>query len=297
MALVAGLASVTTVSILIALKLIVYLQSGAASVLASLIDSVVDAKVSLMTLFAIRYSLKPADHDHRYGHGKIEGLAALFQAAFIAGAGVFLVLESVARFSQPHTVENQMAVIAVMVIATILSLGLVAIQKLSLRHAPSLAVEADKAHYSMDIAINIGVIAVMMALSYGAPGWIDPVFALLVALYLAFTVRDIAGKGVDMLLDRELPGSARETITKKVLSHPGVLGMHDLRTSKSGMSVFISFDMEVDADLSLRAAHEIARVVEHDLLGLFPHAEILIHLDPQGDTEDTRHRVSGVHDI
>jgi ferrous-iron efflux pump FieF len=289
MALIAGAASVATVLILIVIKSFALLETGSASILASLIDSVVDASVSIMTFLAIKLSLKPADEDHRHGHGKVEGLAALFQAAFIAGAGFFLLLESAGRFTGPAAPEESNTAIAIMAVATILSVILVMVQNYSLRFAPSLAVEADRAHYSSDILINIGVIGVLLGLQHGAPWWIDPAFAVLVAFYLALTVRRIAGKAVDMLLDRELSGDARERITKKVLSHKYVMGMHDLRTSKSGMKIFISFDIELDPSLLLYNAHEIVREVEYELLIDFPNAEILIHADPHGDTSDTRH--------
>jgi ferrous-iron efflux pump FieF len=153
-------------------------------------------------------------------------------------------------------------------------------------------VEADQAHYSMDILVNIGVIGVLLGLRAGLPHWIDPVFGVAVVIYLGVMVTQIAGKGVDMLLDRELPGNAREVITSKVLSHPYVMGMHDLRTNKSGMRVFISFDIELDPSLLLYHAHEIVREVEHELLLDFPNAEILIHADPHGDTYDTRHHAA-----
>ncbi|MCE7887681.1 MAG: cation diffusion facilitator family transporter [Alphaproteobacteria bacterium PRO2] len=289
MALIAGAASVATVLVLIVIKLFALAQTGSASILASLIDSVVDASVSIMTFLAIRISLKPADEDHRHGHGKVEGLAALFQAAFIAGAGFFLLLESAGRFTGETISEDSDIAIAIMAVATILSVFLVMVQNYSLKFAPSLAVEADRAHYSSDILINVGVIGVLLGLQNGAPWWIDPVFAVFVAFYLAFTVRRIAGKAVDMLLDRELSGDARERITKKVLSHKYVMGMHDLRTSKSGMKIFISFDIELDPSLLLYNAHEIVREVEYELLTDFPNAEILIHADPHGDTSDTRH--------
>lgn len=295
-ALWAGLASVVTVTLLIGIKGFAFWQSDAISILATLIDSLADAAVSAVNVMAIRYSLKPADREHRYGHGKVEGIAALFQAAFIVGAGVFLVLESLSRLAEPHAVEDgSVLVIVVMVISVALSALLVFIQNSSLKFAPSLAVEADKAHYSGDIAVNAGVVIVLLALQKGAPAWIDPVFAVAVAVYLAFTACQIALKGLDMLLDRELPDDVRKKITAKILTHDGVLGIHDLRTYKSGMTVFMSFDIEVDSDLSLRDAHDIVREVELKLLQDFPNAEILIHADPAGDTHDTRHQISGVH--
>ena len=296
MALLAGGLALGTVAILITIKAWAYIDNGSVSVLASLIDSIVDAGASLIMFLAIKYSLKPADSEHRYGHGKIEGLAALFQAAFIAGAGIFLLLESLSRFASPVAFNDTARAVTVMIISTVISFALIAVQTFILRSAPSLAVESDRAHYSTDVVVNLGVIGVLIALQNGAPGWVDPLFGVVLALYLALTVKNIAGKGLDMLLDRELPGAARELITSKVLSHQYVLGMHDLRTHKSGMRVFMSFDIELDPSLLLYNAHEIVREVEHEILIDFPHAEILIHVDPYGDTHDTRHHVSGVHD-
>jgi ferrous-iron efflux pump FieF len=295
LALVAGALSLGTVSVLIVIKTWAYIDNGSVAVLSSLIDSIVDAGASLIMFMAIRLSLKPADSEHRYGHGKIEGLAALFQAAMIAGAAFFLFLEALMRFASPVAFNETHGAITVMAISAVLSLGLTGVQTYILRSAPSLAVESDRAHYSTDFVVNLGVIVVLVALQNGAPGWIDPLFGVVLALYLGLTVKAIAGKGLDMLLDRELAGNVREMITAKVLSHQHVLGMHDLRTHKSGMRVFISFDMELDPSLLLYNAHEIVREVEHELLIDFPHAEILIHVDPYGDTHDTRHLVEGVH--
>lgn len=295
MALVAGAASLVTVAVLIVAKTATYWFTGSASILASLMDSVLDASVSLMMFMAIRYSLKPADSDHRHGHGKIEGLAALFQALLIGAAGVMLVTESAHRFFDPQPVKGHGVAVVVMFFTILASWGLVLIQNYTLRRAPSLAVEADKAHYGNDIIVNGGVIATMGALYFGAPAWLDPLFALAVAFYLAVTVWTIGSKAIDMLLDRELPDEVRKEIKAMVKAHQGVMGMHDLRTSRSGMKIFISFDIEVDADLSLLDAHSIARDTEMELLQRFPHADILIHVDPHNDTEDSRHTVQGVH--
>lgn len=290
-ALWAGMASIITVVILIAIKIVMYFYSGSASVLASLMDSLLDVTVSVMTYFAISFSLKPADEDHRSGHGKIEGLAALFQAMLIALAGIGLLVTALERFFNPQPVTHHGLVIASMVVSIILSLVLVRIQTHMLKEAPSLAIEADRAHYTNDVIVNGGVIVVLLVLWLGGPLWVDPVFALMVAVYLGVTVKTIAGKGLDMLLDRELSDDVRSQIIYKVRAHHGVRDMHDLRTSQSGMRVFISFDIEVDGDMTLTAAHDISRQIEHDLLNDFPHAEIMIHIDPAGDPDDTRHNV------
>ncbi len=290
-ALTAGLASIATVTLLIVMKALMYIMSDSASVLASLVDSLGDATVSLMTYFAIRFSLKPADANHRSGHGKIEGLAALFQASLIMLAGLALLWESGRRFLHPQPVEYHELAIIVMLISIVLSVVLVRIQSRVLKEAPSLAVEADQTHYATDIIVNAGVIVVLLALMAGAPLWIDTLFAVGVVGYLGWAAKGIAMMGLDMLLDRELPDDVRQAIKTRVRAHPGVKGLHDLRTSKSGMRIFISFDIEVDGDMTLTAAHDITRDLEHELLRDFPHAEIMIHVDPYGDPDDTRHSV------
>ncbi|QQG36627.1 MAG: cation transporter [Micavibrio aeruginosavorus] len=288
-ALVAGMASIATVLLLILMKAAIFVITDAASILASLMDSLSDATVSVMTYFAIRFSLKPADDDHRSGHGKIEGLAALFQAALIMLAGAALLWESIRRLAVPQPIENHELAIVVMLVSIALSIVLIRIQEKVLKEAPSLAVEADQAHYATDIIVNAGVIVVMLLLLAGAPLWVDTLFAMAMVGYLGWTARGIGMLGLDMLLDRELPETIRQSIINKVRAHDRVIDMHDLRTSKSGMRVFISFDIEVDGDMKLTDAHEVARHVEYDLLRDFPHAEIMIHIDPYGDADDTRH--------
>jgi ferrous-iron efflux pump FieF len=98
-----------------------------------------------------------------------------------------------------------------------------------------------------------------------------------------------------MLMDKEVSPRVRKTIEDIVLNTKDIHGMHDLRTRQSGMCVHISFDVELSPDLSLKAAHDIVRKLDHKILEKYPHAEIIIHMDPIGDTDDPRHTVRGVH--
>lgn len=291
----AGYAAISIAGILIIIKAVAYYYSESAGVLSSLTDSVVDSLVSMMALASIYYASRPADEDHRWGHGKMEAVSALLQAAMIAGGGVFLIFESLGRFIVPVPVSHQMLGVGVMIASIILSVGLVMIQKNALKKTHSLAVEADSAHYGSDVLINGGVLVVLLLSYYGAPHWIDPLFALGVALFLGKLSWEIAIKAINMLMDRELPESDREKIISIIMSQSGVIDMHDLRTHQSGNNAVMSFDIDVNPDLMLKAAHDIAREVEKALLKEFPGAEILIHVDPAGAPADSRHRIEGVH--
>lgn len=290
MAVLAGQAAVIAVTLMIIIKAWAYYDSGAASILASLTDSVGDAMISIMSYFAIKFSIKPADEEHRHGHGKIEGLAALFQGAFLSGASVFLLFEGLRRFANPHEITAYGGPMVIMAGTIVITLVLVSVQRYALKKAPSLAVEADMAHYTMDILTNAGALLVMAALFYGAPLWVDPLFAVGMAGYLAYTAWEVGHKAVDMLLDRELPDETRDEIKKIVLTHPEIKSFHDLRTRASGMKIYIYFDVEIDPDMSLKKAHAITLDVEYKLMKEFPNAEIMIHMDPAGIShKESRH--------
>ncbi|MGH1403940.1 MAG: cation diffusion facilitator family transporter [Alphaproteobacteria bacterium] len=291
----AGYTAIVIVGILICVKAIAYYESGSMSVLSSLTDSVLDSLISIMTLASLYYARRPADEDHRWGHGKMEAVSALFQAAIIAGGGAFIVFEAINRLINPSEVTQHTLAIAVMIVSIILSFVLVLIQKNILKQSQSLAIEADSANYSSDIVINIGTLAVLCAGLYGTPQWIDPIFAILIALFMGITSRNIAIKSLNMLLDRELPEEDRCQVIDIIEAHNGVKGWHDLRTHRNGADFVMSFDIEVDPDMRLYDAHEIAKDLENSILTLFPNTEVLIHIDPCGYTDDARHRVKGLH--
>jgi ferrous-iron efflux pump FieF len=294
-ALFAARCAVAAVFFLVLLKGYAYYRSGSVALLGSLVDSAGDACISVMMLLAIKFSSKPADEDHRYGHGKVEGLAALFQGAFLGGAAFFLALESLRRFAEPRPVEDHLLGMGVAALAIVLSLGIVAVQNFALKKSDSLAVAADRSHYQSDIFLNGGVMLALLVNYFGGPLWIDTAIGLAIAAYIAHAAYSIGMEATDMLMDKEMPDEVRLQITRIVEGHNGVHGMHDLRTRRNGMQIHISFDIEVDPDITLRDAHEITRELEGLLLNEFPNADIIIHKDPKGDIYDARHRVQGIH--
>lgn len=295
-ALKAGLWTIILAGFLAVIKALAFVMSGSLAVLSSFIDSFLDVIVSTLNYTAIKYSAKPADEEHRYGHGKIEGLAALLQAIVIFGAAVFLVFEAIKRLIDAGpAMHDHMIAIIVMFISICVSILIVFIQHKALKTSGSLAVEADQAHYSSDVVMHGGVIVAVLIQYFNGPVWVDAGFAVLVALWLVNLSREIAGKGLDMVLDRELPLESRKKILELINNHAGVLGVHDLRTTRSGMKEIITFDIEADPQLSLHDAHAITKDLEVEILEIFPDAEIMIHVDPHGEIEDSRHKVALIH--
>ena len=274
-------ASVATAAILIIAKLAAWLVTGSLSVLASLVDSVMDALASLANLFAVRYSLQPADAEHRYGHGKAEALAGLGQSTFIAGSAVFLVLESIDRLIHPKPFTNLAVGMTVMVFAIFLTLILVVFQRYVVRKTGSTAIKADSLHYLTDLVTNASI---LVALILGALGWpgLDPWFALGIAGYILYSAWQIGREAINLLMDRELPEHVRERIVALAYAPPLVRGVHDLRTRQSGHTYFIQLHLELDDDLPLREAHALADEVEHAIREAYAGAEIIVQQDPVG---------------
>ncbi len=272
-------ASVATALVLIVTKLAAWFMTGSVSILASLVDSVMDSLASLINLAAVRYSLQPPDEEHRFGHGKAESLAGLAQAAFICGSAIFLVLHAIERIRFPHELEDLSIGIGVMLGTIILTLGLLAIQRHVIARTGSTAIKADALHYTTDVLTNASIVAALYISSLGW-SWADPVFAIVIAMYIFYSAMQIGTEAFQLLMDRELPHSVQQKISDIALNHPRVHGVHDLRTRQSGQTRFVQIHIEMDDELPLIEAHEVADEVEEAINREIPDAEVLIHQDP-----------------
>jgi ferrous-iron efflux pump FieF len=274
-------AAVGVSAILILAKFFAWMRTDSLSLQASLIDSLLDMVSSLINLLIVRQALKPADAEHRFGHGKAEALGGLAQSAFIAGSAVWLIIDALHRLISPHGLQESLTGSIVMLIAITLTLLLVLYQRHVIKQTRSLAISADSLHYLGDLYTNVGVLISLNVSTF--LGWtrLDSVVGAGIAGYILYTSWCIARRSLDVLMDRELPDEARLQIMEIALSDARVLGVHDLRTRSAGARDFIQMHLDMDETLSLLKAHEVADDVEFALQKAFPHAEIIIHQDPR----------------
>lgn len=272
-------ASVSVASILILAKLLAWSQSGSVSLLATLVDSVLDALASLINLLAVRHALSPPDREHRFGHGKAEALAGLGQALLISGSAVYLIIEAVQRMLAPAAIEGHAYGMAVMVFSIAMTLILLSFQRHVILRTDSTAIRADALHYRTDLLVNASVLLALALSRWGWPGF-DPLFAAVIACYIFYSAWEIIVRAFDHLMDRELPDNDRRAIEALALAHPEVLGIHDLRTRRSGTDKFMQMHIELADNLRLLHAHAIAEEVEAAVVAAYPEAEVIIHLDP-----------------
>ncbi|CHC07702.1 transmembrane efflux protein [Salmonella enterica subsp. enterica serovar Typhi] len=271
----AAIAATAMASALLLIKIFAWWYTGSVSILAALVDSLVDA--SLTNLLVVRYSLQPADDEHTFGHGKAESLAALAQSMFISGSALFLT--SIQNLIKPTPMNDPGVGIGVTVIALICTIILVTFQRWVVRKTQSQAVRADMLHYQSDVMMN-GAILIALGLSWY--GWhrADALFALGIGIYILYSALRMGYEAVQSLLDRALPDAERQEIIDIVTSWPGVSGAHDLRTRQSGPTRFIQIHLEMEDNLPLVQAHFVADQVEQAILRRFPGSDVIIHQDP-----------------
>jgi len=276
---IATYASVGTALLLVGAKGAAWIITGSVSVLASLIDSLMDTATSLINLLAVRYALAPADAEHRFGHGKAESLAGIAQAMFIATSAGFLLLQAGDRLLHPAPLKEISSGIGVMVFAMVCTAVLVAIQRYVIKKTQSAAIRADSLHFVTDFLTNGGT---LLALFLTTLGWsnADPVLAIAIGLYILYSAKGIGVQAFHLLMDHELPDEQRALIEKIARNHEAVRGVHDLRTRQSGQTVMIQLHIELDDDMPLHQAHTISDQIELAIGQQFVGADVIIHQDP-----------------
>lgn len=281
----AALASVAVACVLLILKAYAAWATGSVAMLGSLADTGLDVVASLVTLFGVRIAAMPADRDHRFGHGKAESIAALIQVGIIGISAIGIGWRAVARFIHGETTANAEYGIAVSAIAIAATLGLILYQRSVIRRTGSIAITTDSIHYSSDLLLNLSVIAALVLDQYVHLGGADPVFGILIALWLFWGAWRASAHAVDQLMDKEWPEERRQAFIAVAARHPAGLGIHDLRTRTSGASEFAQFHIWLDPAMSVIEAHDVIDAIEAELVREFPGVEVIIHVDPEGQVD------------
>ncbi|MBA4762540.1 cation diffusion facilitator family transporter [Sphingomonas sp.] len=281
----AAIASVCAALLLGGLKAYAAWTTGSVAMLASLSDSVLDLIASLVTLAGVRIAAQPADANHRFGHGKAEALAALFQVVLISASAAFIAVRAIERLASGEVAADPEAGIIVSVIAIGVTLLLTAYQARAIAASGSIAIRTDRLHYQSDLLLNSGVIAALVLESVLHLRGADPVFGIGIALWLLWGAWHAASDAIGQLMDREWPEEKRRAFIACAAAIPGFESLHDLRTRTSGSQDFAQFHIHVPASMSVAQAHDVIEALEARLEAEFPGTEILIHVDPEGQVD------------
>jgi ferrous-iron efflux pump FieF len=281
----AAMASIAMALFLLGLKIWAAAQTGSVAMLGSLADTALDLLASMVTLWGVHHAAQPADREHRFGHGKAEALAALFQVMVISVSAMAILWRAIERLINGQSTAHAEYGIGVSLVAMAATAVLLSYQHFVIRRTNSVAIHADHVHYQSDVLLNGAVIVALMLDQYAGIGWTDPLFGVGIALALMWGAWRASSQAIDQLMDREWPEDRRRHFLQVAGRFPELAGLHDLRTRSSGAHSFVQFHVWVDPNLSVRAAHDTMDAIEQKLEAEFPGTEILIHLDPEGNTD------------
>jgi len=281
----AALASVSVALILLFAKAWAAYQTGSTAMLGSLADTALDVIASLTTLVGVRIAAIPADHDHRFGHGKAEALVALAQVVLITVSAIGIAVRAVDRFINGAQTQAMGDGIAVSLLAIGLTFVLLGYQRRVIARTGSVAIKTDNVHYTSDLLLNGSVIVALVLEQALHITGADALFGIGIALWLLWGAFRASREAVAQLMDREWPENERQEFLSVAATYPQLQGLHDLRTRKSGTLRFVQFHVWVPAEWTVQQAHDRLDAVEEELQQRFPNTEILIHVDPEGQTD------------
>jgi ferrous-iron efflux pump FieF len=244
---------------------------------------------SLLTLFSVRYAARPADDDHRFGHGKAEALSALVQVVLVTVTAALIGWRGVSRLGSGQTTAHPEMGIGVSLVAMAATVGLLAYQRHVIKKTGSVAIRGDHVHYQGDLLFNGAVIVAIALETFLHVRGADPVFGIAIALWLLWGASRSARMALDQLLDKEWPKEKRDHFLAVAARHPEMKGIHDVRTRSSGMHDFVQFHVWFDPAKSLGEVHRVMDEVEEELTREFPGVEVLIHPEPEGQAHDHEH--------
>ena len=284
----AAIAGVSLAVLLIVLKLAAFIKTDSLAIFSSLADSVTDLFASAVSFAAVYFSTKPATKEHRYGYGKSEALSAFLQAIFVGASGIFVIADGIKRLIYPVQIEQTAIGIAVMLFSILATVLLVLFQTYVANKTNSLAIKADRAHYTVDFLTNATVVLSLLLVHFFGFAYFDVIAALFISAYLLYNAYQLAAESVEQITDKELAPEIREKITEIVRNS------NDFRSRSLGDIYYFELHLEIDGSISLLKAHELADAVEHKILEAYPGSQVLIHQDPYGIHEDRLdHQIEG----
>ncbi|HVF83381.1 MAG TPA: cation diffusion facilitator family transporter [Sphingomicrobium sp.] len=281
----AALASVAMALTLLIAKAWGAIVTDSTAMLGSLADTALDLVASIVTLAGVRIAALPADHDHRFGHGKAEALVALGQVVLIAASALGIGWRAVDRLLNGAPTANAEFGIGVSIAALLGTLLLLTYQRRVIARTGSLAIRTDNIHYQSDLFLNGAVIAALVIDQWLRVRGADAAFGIAIAIWLLWGAWRAAGESVKQLMDAEWPADKREAFLAACAGYPELRGIHDVRTRSSGAHDFIQFHCWVPEEWTVKEAHDRMDAVEEDLQRRFPGVEIFLHLDPEGHTD------------
>ncbi len=277
---------------LVALKLVTGLLTGSLAFVAEAAHSGTDLVAALLTYYALRVAIRPADRDHPYGHGKAEHLAALGEAAFLVVVSAAIIYESVQRLtgSAQHTVDATWWAFAVLGVVLVVDVSRATVSWRASREHHSPALAANALHFATDFAGSLAVLVGLVLVRSGYQN-ADAVAALVVAALVIAAAVALMRENVHVLMDRA-PVDASEAARAAILEAEPRAELRRLRVREAAGRNFVDAVLAVAPDAAVQQGHAVADNVERAVRDALPGSDVTVHIEPRAST-DLRERATG----
>ena len=278
----AALLSLVVATLILAAKYQAYRMTGSTAVLSDALESIVNVLAAVFALGGLIFAGRPADRNHPYGHGKIEFFSAAFEGGLITFASILIVYEAVRSLVSGPDVRQIGAGLLIVLGSGLVNLALGIYLVRTGRRYVSLTLVADGQHVLADVWTSAGVIVGLGLVQLTGRAWLDPLVALLVALWLMLTGFRLVRHAAGGLLDEEDP-----LLLKRVLDAlqkyvgGGVIRVHHLRAIRSGRFQHVEAHLVVPEFWSVERAHDLSEdVAARVMRDLGAEGEMVFHTDP-----------------
>jgi cation diffusion facilitator family transporter len=277
----ASLFAIISAAILAIGKFSVGLISGSMAVMSSGLDSLLDVFMSGMNFFAIKKAAKPADHEHQYGHGKAEDLAAIIQSLFIVFSGAAIIYTTIEKFLDKEAIVYSRLDIGVMVFSLVFTIAISTVLKAVGKKTGSHALIADALHYTSDFYSNSAAIIAIILTYYTGRTYFDLLFAVIIGLIIIFSAIRIFRDGLTGLMDTSIPEKVEMEIRDIIDTMPfPYAGYHKLRSRIAGNKKYLDFHLLICRKARIEEAHNLAEEAEMKMTERMQNIDVTIHIEP-----------------
>jgi cation diffusion facilitator family transporter len=275
--------SVLSNSALILLKVIAGTVTGSVAILTEAVHSSIDLIASIVAFISVRKAGEPADESHRYGHEKLENLAAAIEGILILVGSTVIAFEAIRRLIRGGHLQNVGLGIAIVALSVIVNLVVSTVIARTARRTESPALEGDAAHLRTDALTSSGVLVALVLVDVTGAEWLDPAIALVVAASIVTTGVKLLLRSTRVLVDEALPGDEVTAIREAIeeFAGRGVVGYHELRTRRAGSRRYVDLHVQFRRGTSLEDAHRTAHELEQRIASRLARTDVLIHLEPE----------------
>lgn len=255
--------------------------AGSQALIADGIHSLSDLVADFVVLLAVHHSKKQADEDHHYGHQRYENAAAMVIGGLLLAVGIGMIWSAVHKLQAPESIPT------VHMLALWVALGALVVKETLFRYMLAVAervrssmLVANAWHARSDAASSL-VVAIGIGGNLLGYALLDPIAALIVGFMVIKMGWEFSWNALHDLTDRAATEEQIAGISAEILATPGVLGLHELKTRKTGDMILADVHLEIDGSLTVAEGHDIARQAKLNVMARHPVLYLMTHVDPE----------------